>query len=52
MLRACGMSFEKIREEVGHKSVLTTAKHYLYDTKEDVENRRILNKGLNIRITA
>lgn len=49
MLRASGMSFEKIREEVGHKSVLTTANHYLYDTEEDVENRRILNKGLNIR---
>ena len=49
MLRAAGMSFEKIREEVGHKSVLTTANHYLYDTEEDEENRRILNKGLNIR---
>ena len=52
MLRASGMSFEKIREEVGHKSILTTANHYLYDTEEDEENRRILNKGLNIRITA
>ena len=49
MLRACGMSFEKIREEVGHKSVLTTANHYLYDIKDDEENRRLLNLGLNIR---
>lgn len=52
MLRASGMSFEKIREEVGHKSILTTANHYLYDTEEDEENRRILNKGLNILTTA
>lgn len=52
MLRACGMSFEKIQEEVGHKSVLTTANHYLYDLEEDEENRRILNQGLNIRTTA
>lgn len=52
MLRAMGMSFEKIREEVGHKSVLTTANHYLYDTEEDAENRRILNQGLNFRTIA
>lgn len=49
MLRDAGMSFEKIREEVGHKSVLTTANHYFYDTQDDVENRKILNMGLNLR---
>ena len=52
MLRASGMSFEKIQELVGHKSVLTTIKHYLYDTEEDIENRRILNECLNIRTSA
>lgn len=52
MLRDSGMSFEKIREEVGHKSVLTTANHYFYDTREDEENRRMLNQGLNIRTIA
>ena len=52
MLRASGMSFEKIQELVGHKSVLTTIKHYLYDVEEDIENRRILNEGLNIRTSA
>ena len=52
MLRAAGMSFEKIQELVGHKSVLTTIKHYLYDVEEDIENRRILNEGLNIRTSA
>ena len=52
MLRASGMSFEKIQELVGHKSVLTTITHYLYDTEEDVENRRILNECLNIRTSA
>ncbi len=49
MLRDAGMSFEKIREEVGHKSVLTTANHYFYDTRDNEENRRILNMGLNIK---
>lgn len=49
MLRDAGMSFEKIAEEVGHKSVITTIKHYSYDTLEDEENKRILNRGLNIR---
>jgi len=52
MLRASGMSFEKIQELVGHKSVLTTVKHYLYDVEEDIENRKILNQGLNIRTSA
>lgn len=52
MLRASGMSFERIQELVGHKSVLTTVKHYLYDVEEDIENRRILNQGLNIRTSA
>lgn len=52
MLRACGMSFEKIREEVGHKSVLTTANHYLYDTQDDITNLEILNKGLNLRVVS
>lgn len=49
MLRDAGMSFEKIAEEVGHKSVITTMKHYSYDTLADEENKRILNRGLNIR---
>ena len=49
MLRDAGMSFEKIAEEVGHKSVTTTMKHYSYDTLADEENKRILNRGLNIR---
>ena len=49
MLRDAGMSFEKIAEEVGHKSVITTMKHYSYDTLEDAENKRILNRGLNIK---
>lgn len=52
MLRTSGMSFEKIQELVGHKSVLTTVKHYLYDVEEDIENRKILNQGLNIRTSA
>lgn len=52
MLRACGMSFEKIREEVGHKSILTTANHYCYDTQDDVDNRKLLNQGLNLRIVS
>ena len=52
MLRACGMSFEKIREEVGHKSVLTTANHYCYDTQDDIINLEILNKGLNMRVVS
>lgn len=43
------MSFEKIAEEVSHKTVITTMKHYSYDTLEDEENKRILNRGLNIR---
>ena len=51
MLRDAGMSFERIAEEVGHKSVLTTMQNYSYDTLDDLENRRILNSGLNI-ITA
>ena len=42
-------SFEKIREQVGHKSVLTTANHYLYDVEEDIENRKILNQALSFR---
>ena len=42
------MSFERIAEEVGHKSVLTTMQNYSYDTLDDLENRRILNSGLNI----
>lgn len=49
MLRDAGMSFEKIAEEVGHKSVITTMKHYSYDTLADEENKRILNRGLNIK---
>ncbi|MBQ8199872.1 MAG: site-specific integrase [Lachnospiraceae bacterium] len=49
MLRDAGMSFEKIAEEVGHKSVTTTMKHYSFDTLADEENKRILNRGLNIR---
>ena len=48
MLRDAGMSFERIAEEVGHKSVLTTMQNYSYDTLDDLENRRILNSGLNI----
>lgn len=51
MLRDAGMSFEKIAEEVGHKSVITTMKHYSFDTLADEENKRILNHGLNIRTT-
>lgn len=51
MLRDAGMSFEKIAEEVGHKSVTTTMKHYSFDTLADEENKRILNRGLNIRTT-
>lgn len=47
-LRSAGMSFEKIAEEVGHKSVITTMQNYSYDTLEDAENKRILNQGLNI----
>lgn len=49
MLRDAGMSFEKIAEEVGHKSVLTTMLNYSYDTVDDETNRKILNAGLNIR---
>lgn len=34
--------------QVGHKSVLTTMQNYSYDTLDALENRRILNSGLNI----
>ena len=40
--------FEKIAEEVGHKSVLTTMLNYSFDTQDDAENKRLINKGLNI----
>ena len=49
MLRKAGMSFEKIAEEVGHKSVLTIIANYSYDTEEDETNIQILNTALNIR---
>lgn len=49
MLRDAGMSFERIAEEVGHKSVTTTMKHYSFDTLSDIENKCILNRGLNVR---
>ena len=49
MLRDAGMSFEKISEYVGHKSVLTTMLNYSYDTYEDEVNKRLLNAGLNMR---
>ena len=48
MLRDAGMSFEKIAEEVGHKSIITTMNHYSYDTLDAEQNRTILNKGLKI----
>lgn len=48
LLRDAGVSFEKIAEEVGHKSVLTTMLNYSFDTQNDVENKRLINKGLNI----
>ena len=48
LLRDAGMSFEKIAEEVGHKSVITTMQNYSFDTQDDLENKRILNHGLNI----
>lgn len=48
MLRDAGMSFEKIAEEVGHQSVITTMNNYSFDVNSDVENRRILNSGLNV----
>ncbi len=48
LLRDAGMSFEKIADEVGHKSVITTMLNYSFDTLEDEENKRIINKGLNI----
>ena len=48
LLRDAGLSFEKIAEEVGHKSVITTMLNYSFDTLEDEENKRIINKGLNI----
>lgn len=48
LLRDAGVSFEKITEEVGHKSVLTTMLNYSFDTQDDEENKRLINKGLNI----
>lgn len=48
LLRDAGLSFEKIAEEVGHKSVITTMLNYSFDTLENEENKRIINKGLNI----
>ena len=48
LLRDAGVSFEKIAEEVGHKSVLTTMLNYSFDTQDDEENKRLINKGLNI----
>lgn len=48
LLRDAGMSFEKIAEEVGHQSVITTMQNYSFDVNSDEENRRILNSGLNI----
>lgn len=37
MLRDAGMSFEKIAEEVGHQSVLTTMNNYSFDVNSDEE---------------
>ena len=37
------MSYEKIAEYVGHKSVLTTQKHYSYDLESDKRNKEIMN---------
>lgn len=51
LLRDAGVSFEKIAEEVGHKSVLTTMLNYSFDTQSDAENKRLINKGLNIHTT-
>lgn len=48
LLREAGVSFEKLAEEIGHKSVLTTMLNYSYDTLEDEENKQLINKGLNI----
>ena len=48
LLKDAGVSFEKIAEEVGHKSVLTTMLNYSFDTQDDEENKRLINKGLNI----
>lgn len=42
-LRDAGMSYEKIAEYVGHKSVLTTQKHYSYDLESDKRNKEIMN---------
>ncbi len=47
LLRDAGMSFEKIAEEVGHQSVITTMNNYSFDVNSDEENRRILNNSLN-----
>lgn len=49
MLRKAGMSFEKIAEQVGHKSVLTTMENYSYDVEDDATNHQITNAALNIR---
>jgi len=48
MLRDSGMSFEKIAEEVGHQSVVTTMNNYSFDVNSDEENKRILNQSLNL----
>lgn len=42
-LRDAGMSYEKIAEYVGHKSVSTTQKHYSYDLESDKRNKEIMN---------
>ena len=38
-----GMSFARLKEICGHKDERTTIKCYSFDTKEDEENRKILN---------
>ena len=47
-LRDAGISFERIAEYVGHKSIKTTINNYSYDTATQIENLTMLNNGLNM----
>ena len=44
-LRDAGMSFEKIAELVGHKSIRTTLQNYSADLKSEEENRDYVDKA-------
>ena len=45
IMRDAGLSFAKIREEVGHKQLTTTINNYIADINTDEENMQIMNNS-------